>query len=264
MERLDVRAVVGRGLWLASETEAVREAVLDAMTLRRHVRGERIYDPEGGPTGLFGIAAGTVRLEIAAGLEDPGLFALATPGFVLANLTPPAGLASAVTAVAGNACLLLAMPSARLATLVREVPAVEGALTRLATLNLWTVLRIVSTLRRQCNLERLADLLVTLAGADLADGWRIEVPQADLAAMAALGRTTLVATLRRLEDLGLVAAKYRGIVLRDAEGLVARRDGTGGAARRGAAAQAATRTATGAEARSGRHPEGFPQARRAG
>ncbi|WP_194745058.1 helix-turn-helix domain-containing protein [Thermaurantiacus tibetensis] len=90
------------------------------------------------------------------------------------------------------------------------------------------MLRIVSTLRRQCNLERLADLLVTLAGADLADGWRIEVPQADLAAMAALGRTTLVGTLRQLEEMGLVAVKYRGIVLRDAAALVALRDGAAG------------------------------------
>ncbi|MFQ3596560.1 MAG: helix-turn-helix domain-containing protein, partial [Sphingomonadaceae bacterium] len=94
-------------------------------------------------------------------------------------------------------------------------------------LNLWTSLEIIATLRRQSNIERLAALFLTLAGKDLADGLHLKVAQSDLAAMAATGRTTLVAALRKLEDLGLVSVGCRSIVPCDVAGLQALRDGEG-------------------------------------
>lgn len=113
-----------------------------------------------------------------------------------------------------------------MAALAARLPGVDAAVTRLARLNLWTVLSIIATRRRQSNIERVAARLITLAGADLADGWRVEVAQADLAAMAALGRTKLIEALRELESLGLIGIGYRAIFLRGVGGLVAIRDGT--------------------------------------
>ncbi|MFN3371386.1 MAG: helix-turn-helix domain-containing protein [Sphingomonadaceae bacterium] len=132
--------------------------------------------------------------------------------------------------------MLLVLPPRRLASLAAGTPGLDAAVTRLAMLNLWTTLSIVSTLRRQSNVERVAALLITLAGADLADGWQVRVAQADLAAMAALGRTTLIEALRELEALGLIDIGYRAVRLRDLAGLMALRDGMAGKAQPGSLA----------------------------
>ncbi|MCS6987850.1 MAG: hypothetical protein NZM40_10585 [Sphingomonadaceae bacterium] len=71
----------------------------------------------------------------------------------------------------------------------------------------------------------MAAILPVLAGADLADGLRLGVSQADLAAIAAIGRTTLAEARRQLERLGLVETRYRGLDIRYAAGLVALGDG---------------------------------------
>jgi len=123
------------------------------------------------------------------------------------------------------ASTLLIVSPAQLQRLAAQTPGLEPALTRLATLNLWTTLSLVSMLRRQSTVERVAMLLVTLAGADLADGWLIETPQADLAAMAAIGRTTLIQALRTLEAMRLISVGYRHIRLSNVAGLRALCDG---------------------------------------
>lgn len=225
MRREAAELVVSGGLWLGNETREIGRTVLDAAVLRQVPVGARIYDEATGPAGLVGIAAGSVRLDIVSGPEDPTLFAVATPGFVLSDISLQPGLPRLVAATAGADCTLLVVPERRLRTLCGETPGLDAALTRLVTLNLWTALAIVASLRRQTNRERVAALLLTLAGADLADGWRIDVPQADLAAMAAIGRTTLVQTLRELESLGVIDVSYRAIRIRSATGLVALRDG---------------------------------------
>lgn len=225
MDRREAERVLAKGLWLAHEPPAIARAVLGAARQKKVPAGTRIYDAEARPAGLVGLCAGQIRLDIVSGLEDPTLFALVTPGFILSNLPVPGGLTGRVSATAGTDCTLLVVPTCRLGDLARETDGLDRALTRLATLNLWTTLEIVSALRRQSNAERVAALLVTLAGVDLADGWRIDVPQADLASMAAPGRTTLVAALRELESKGLVETEYRSIWLLDVAGLVALRDG---------------------------------------
>ncbi len=226
LERADAKRVVGEGRWLATGSPGIRRCVLAAAALVKVPRGTRIYDARGGPAGLVGIADGHVRLEIVSGPEDPGLFAIATPGFVLADMPPPEGLASAVSATAGKDCTLLTLAPRRLAALALSTPGLDAAIARLLTINFRATLSIVSALRRQSTIGRVAALLVALAGADPADGWRVEVPQADLAAMAAIGRTALIEALRDLEERGLIETGYRVIRLRQVAGLLALCDGT--------------------------------------
>jgi CRP-like cAMP-binding protein len=214
-----------QGLWLRLEEPLLARRILAACT-RRHLRcGATVYGPETPAAGLVGPVSGRIRMEIQSGPDDSVQFAVVTPGFVLSDLPVPPGLARPAAAVAASPCTILAASPRRLAALGAADPEVAPALTRLVTINLWTTLGFVSMLRRQDNGEQVASLLCLLAGKDLADGLRLPVTQAELASMAAISRTTLVAALRTLERLDLIAGDYRAIVVRDAAGLQALRDG---------------------------------------
>ncbi len=225
MDRLEAPRVLSKSLWLSHEPPDIRAAIAAHASLREVRAGARVYDEASGPAGLVAIARGHLRLDIAAGPDDPALFAIATAGFVLSDFPIPPGLARPVTATAGVNSTLLVVSPAQLQRLAGRTPGLEPALTRLAILNLWTALSLVSMLRRQSTVERVAMLLVTLAGADLADGWLVETPQADLAAMAAIGRTTLIQALRALEAMRLISVGYRHIRLSNVAGLRALCDG---------------------------------------
>lgn len=147
-----------------------------------------------------------------------------TPGFVLSDMPIPTGLDRPVAAIADRSCRLWVASPARLHALAAVEPGLEAALTRLVTLNLWTTLQLIAMLRRQDPVQRIAALLVILAGADLADGFDLAVTQADLASMAAVGRTTLAAGLHQMEQLGLVRPGYRRIRIERAQGLLDLRD----------------------------------------
>jgi len=224
LEQAETRLL--QGLWLRHEEPLLARRILAACT-RRHLRcGVAVYGPDTPAAGLVGLAAGRIRVEIESGPDDPGQFAVVTPGFVLSDLPVPPGLTRPVAAVATSPCTILAASPRRASELCAADPEVAPALIRLVTINLWTTLGFVSMLRRQDNGERVATLLCLLAGTDLADGLRLPVSQAELASMAAISRTTLVGALRILERLDLVACDYRIIVVRDAAGLLALCNGT--------------------------------------
>jgi CRP/FNR family cyclic AMP-dependent transcriptional regulator len=200
--------------------------LLSACTLREVRCGATICGPDSDAAGLVGLADGRLAMEIPAGPDDPVQFAVVTPGFVLSDLPVPPGLARPVAAVAASPSTILSATPRRLAALVAAHPEVAPAITRLVTINLWTTLGLLSMLRRQDNAERLASLLCLLAGNDLSDGLVLPLSQTELASMAALSRTTLVAALRDLEELGLVHTRYRLVRICNAAGLEAVARGT--------------------------------------
>lgn len=212
------------GLWLRREEPGLARRILAACEERSVGPGETIFGPHTPPRGLVGLERGAIRLEIVSGPQDPPLFANVTPGFVLSDIPIPDGLDRPVTALADRSCCLRIASPARLRALAAIEPGLDAALARLLTLNLWMTLQLLAMLRRQDPVQRVAALLVILAGADLADGLGLAVTQADLASMAAIGRTTLSAALRELEQQGLVTPGYRLVRIVHAEGLLARRD----------------------------------------
>lgn len=81
----------------------------------------------------------------------------------------PTGLDRPVAAIADRSCRLRVASPARLHALAAVEPGLEAALTRLVTLNLWTTLQLIAMLRRQDPVQRIAALLVILAGAGAAN-----------------------------------------------------------------------------------------------
>ncbi|MCU0892071.1 MAG: Crp/Fnr family transcriptional regulator [Sandarakinorhabdus sp.] len=221
MNRAQAEAVLITHGWLADAPAGLRRRVLDACHVRQVAAGQSIYQFDDEPAGILGLASGRLAMHLAAGPDDPTLFAHVTPGYWLADLALPPGAPRPVSAMAIEPSVLLRLPGNDVRALGAQDPELALLFSLLININFGTTLAMMAVLRRVDLVERLAAMLCVLAGQDLADGWLIRVTQSQLAAMIVAGRTSLVDSLKALEQRGLVAGVYGGVRVLDAAGLMA-------------------------------------------
>lgn len=200
--------------WLAATPEPFRTSVLAACRLRTFARGETVYGFDDPPGGLWGVASGTIAIEIASAEHGLHVAHLLHPGAWIGEAALVARTARRVGAVATRPSTLAFMPLAELDRILAAEPGNWRWLALLAVLHTDIAVAVANDLMIRQTTARVAAILLHLAGCR--DGKcqaaaEIEVSQSDLARMCALSRTAFAGQLKRLRELGLIEADYRRI-----------------------------------------------------
>ena len=213
-----MREPFDRAGWLAGMPDDFRRAVLDRAMPRQYRAGESLHSEGDESNRMYGVAAGTVRLLLSAVDHGPYCGHLLRPGQWAGDGPTISGAPRPVSLFSSGPSTILILPKAAIAEVIALDPSYWRHFVAGTTLNLALAFGAIADLMLRDHRKRLVATLLRIAGVrsgpvrgdqDLS----VEVSQADLAAMSNLARTTVVATLRELEDAGLLRVGYRCITI---------------------------------------------------
>ena len=182
---------------------------------RAYAAGALVHGP-GMPSGcLFRIEAGSVRFEsVGAGGAVVG-HAVLGPGHWFGDIALMADVPPPHDAVAGPGTVLLAVPGARFARLLREDGALAEALARLSSRRLLLAYDALDALRRLPTPALLARLLL----AERDEAGVVALTQEDLAQRVGRARSVVASLLAGWRRAGLVATARGRVAVLDEAGL---------------------------------------------
>lgn len=199
--------------WLSRTPASFREAVLSQCQLRSFAAGETIYAQGDTSTGLWGLAKGSVGIELSGLNQDPSFAYFSGNGFWIGAHTLVVGPGRQVGLVALRPSKMLHLPGATFHTIAQQQDL--EAWRWLAVLPLIQVAVAMGTLtdllirdpKRRC-----AAILLRLAGCrgpvTLDEPEEIHVTQEQLSEMMNLSRTALGGILRSFEAERLISRQY--------------------------------------------------------
>jgi CRP/FNR family transcriptional regulator, cyclic AMP receptor protein len=210
--------------WLAQVDPSIRQALLNACSLRHFSDGEMIYGFEQKQNCLWGIVSGTIRLFVAMSEQDPKLAHCAGPGFWFGEIPVITGGTRAMQAVASGQVKLCSLDRSVVANTAAKNPDVWRSVATLSILNQMIVMGSAEDLMVRSPQKRLIATLLRMAG------WRhgfqgalpmttVPITQLELAEASSLSRSSAAAILKDMGSRGLVKAEYRSITILDAPGL---------------------------------------------
>jgi len=224
MEREEALAVLASRGWLAETPAGFRDQVLAGARLRRVQGGTTITLGGEEADDFVGLAQGTIAVTSILGRAG-------TPVTHLVHAVSWLGYGSllldrprVVTAEARGEVWIAVIPKARLLPLLDEAPHGWRPFMRLLAEYGDTSAMIAADLLIPSSEGRLAATILRFAGQRRAGPApaavsRLPVTQAELAEAANLSRNAAGRILRRMAAAGLVALDYRGLEVRDADGL---------------------------------------------
>ena len=165
------------------------------------------------------MVSGRLGLHVPALGGEPTLSFVGGPGFWAGDLAAVAGVARRTSLIACRETEVLRLSRASMIRLAREDHDSWLHFAELMAANFALSLATIAMLRRADPIARMAALLLNLAGRQQ----RIPIlasSQSDLAAMAALSRTTTNNALAALDKLGFVRRGYGTLTIIDHDGLV--------------------------------------------
>jgi CRP-like cAMP-binding protein len=202
-----VHTIRGIG-WLATLPADLQDAVIGRSDLIAAEAGQSLFEAGDATGGIYGVVEGRIDLHLPAQGDAPTLASSAGPGAWIGDLAAVSGADRMLSLIAGTPTRALRLSRAEMLRLVQDDPANWFHFAALLATNMARALATIDMLRRDRPIDRVAALLQNLiamhAGADDA----IAVSQGDLAAMAALSRTTVNTALLDLEQKGLVQRGY--------------------------------------------------------
>ena len=204
--------------WLAGTPPAFREAVLAHALVRRYGPDEALYNAGDLSGGMYGVAAGTIRLLLAAVDHGPYCGHLLQPGQWAGDGPAIAGSARLVTLVSAGRSTVLFLPRPAILEIEARDPTYWRHFMASMNLSLGTAFGAIADLMLRDHRKRLVAVLLRIAGiragaSEAVAPIDVEVSQSDLATKANVTRTTAAATLRRLSRDGLVATGYGRITI---------------------------------------------------
>jgi CRP-like cAMP-binding protein len=200
--------------WLGRQPEDFRTEVLRRSLYRRHGAGKVLYDIGDPPGGVFGLVAGTIEMQLPNG----HIGTVATPGFWVGEASAFRRETKRVALVAKSPVSVFYLPLIEFERLITN-PDHCRCFAILTIEHLENALRVVASLMPNDAVARVASRLQSLMIADSRGGRDLTVTQGDLASMCGLSRQTVNRALRRLADLGAIAAHYGTVSVVDPERL---------------------------------------------
>jgi CRP-like cAMP-binding protein len=210
--------------WLSITSPDFRDAVLDRLTIRKLAAGDALYRAGDREGSLWGIIEGGVRFEMPGPQLAPGLNHVAIPGFWFGEgpLIGKTDRLSDAYAAEASVFVTISLPDCR--AILDEDPARWQWIALLSNLNRDLALGMIADLLLQNPRQRIIATLLRLSG------WRtgpyltpnpgpLHLTQQQLGQIANLSRTVVSATLRDLEQHGLISIGYRSLEVVDGEGL---------------------------------------------
>lgn len=232
MRRSDIHIILTSRGWLAEIDPALAAAVVKAgrpLTLRK---GERLYNPEDNPGGMFGVVAGGMLMatEGRDGLPLPGHIARRCHWFGYGSVLEKQRRSMIMSA--NEPTVLLHVPLAELERLRAEFPAANRAYGKLATLGEALYLATVADLLIRDTDRRLAGVLLRVSGAEpppYHPGYRptqeelacwsnpegVPLTQALLAELANASPHTVARFVERASQAGLIDWRYGRVRILD-------------------------------------------------
>ena len=199
---------------------AFREQVLQSCDHIKLRAGQAVYEVGDEAGGIFGVASGRLGLHVPGLGHEPTLSFIGGPGFWAGDLAAVAGVARRTSLIACCETEVLRLSRASMIRVARGDQDAWLHFAELMAANFTLSLATIGMLRRSSPVARIAALLLNLAGRQQRTP-RLSLSQADLAAMAAVSRTTLHSALAELEKRGFVRRGYSSITILDHDGLAA-------------------------------------------
>lgn len=166
MRRSEIHDVLTSRGWLAEIDPALAAAVVQAGRVLSLRKGERLYDPDDNPGGMFGVIAGGMLMATQGrdGLPLPGHIARRCHWFGYGSVLEKQRRSMIISANEPTA--LLHVPLAELERLRAAFPAANRAYGKLATLGEALYLATVADLLIRDTDRRLAGVLLRVSGAE--------------------------------------------------------------------------------------------------
>jgi CRP-like cAMP-binding protein len=204
--------------WLARMPFAFRDQVLQSCDHIKLRAGQAVFEVGDEAGGIFGVASGRLGLHVPALGHEPTLSFVGGPGFWAGDLAAVAGVTRRTSLIACCETEVLRLSRASMMRLTMADPEAWLHFAELMAANFATSLATIGMLRRADPLARFASLLLNLAGLQQ-PMHTLTLSQAELAAMAAVSRTTTSNALGELEKRGLLRRGYSSITIIDFDGL---------------------------------------------
>jgi CRP/FNR family transcriptional regulator, cyclic AMP receptor protein len=208
----EARAVLSARGWLTKTPAHFRDAVLSNCELRSFSSGETVYAQGDRSGGLWGLAAGTVGIELSGQHRDPSFAYFTGKGFWIGAHALVLGTERQVGLVALRSCSLLHLPGTAFHGITLQNQEAWRWLALLPLLQNTLAFGVLEDLlirdtRRRCAavLLRLAGCRGPLAATEPDD---VYVTQEQLAGMINLSRTALGEVLRGFEAKGFISRQY--------------------------------------------------------
>lgn len=221
-----IAVLKGNEGWFGRAPGTFQDAVLSGCEWVEYRAGEAVYHASGAQVDLFGIVDGSIELYSRFGEGDNPLLHLLHEGVWIGYGPVMSGQPPRMAAVARVDTLLARLPSRTAHELLSRHPEWWRVLATGAieygdiALSAYIDSLITDTDRRcACTLLRVTGLRPPRRSRPE----RTEVPltQEELAALVRVSRTTLLQTLRRFEQRGLVEQRYKVLRIADVAGLKA-------------------------------------------
>lgn len=212
MDISEARQVLSTRGWLAMTPPGFRDAVLARCELHSFAAGETVYAQGDGPSGMWGLAEGTVGIELSGQSRDAVYAYLAGKGFWIGAHPLVLGTERQVGLVALRPSSLLNLPSTTFHAMARQDPEAWRWLAVLPLLQTSLAFGVLEDLAIRDTPRRCAAMLLRLAGCrgptPSQEADEIFVTQEHLAEMINLSRTALGVVLRAFESQRLIERQY--------------------------------------------------------
>ena len=198
--------------WLTKTPAPFREAVLSHCVLRDFATGDTIYAQGDRSGGLWGLAAGTVGVEVSGDHRNPSFAYFTGRGFWIGAHPLVLGTDRQVGLVALRPSSLLYLPSPSFHRIASDDPEAWRWLAVLPLMQTTLAFGVLDDLLIRDTRRRCAAVLLRLAGCRgpgaVSEPDEIHVTQEQLAEMINMSRTALGEVLRWFEGRSLISRKY--------------------------------------------------------
>jgi CRP-like cAMP-binding protein len=207
--------------WLATVPAELQEAVLARCDVLHVEASRRVYHFGDDMGGIVGVVSGQLAVHGKPQGDEPTLLYIGGPGFWTGEFSTATGEQRKVALIAYRDATLVRLPRAEFLRIASALPLAWQQLAILSTRNSVLLLELLSIARRSDPVSRLAQALTLLLREVLPPSRSLTISQLDLGAIARMSRGGVSAAMHRLQDLGLIAAGYRGVEVLDPAGLAA-------------------------------------------
>jgi CRP/FNR family transcriptional regulator, cyclic AMP receptor protein len=209
MKRTAAIEVLSRTGWLSRQPEEIQHALFGASSLRSCEAGEAIYSLGDDPGGLFGLAAGQIKVLIAPALLPPTFVSIAQPGWWVGEAALISKTPRRAELTAKSRCTVLHIGNAAVEKLAAANPELWRSLAELTVSHLDHALATVATLAQKDPWIRVVATLAHTVSTSL-DGASVTVPLThdELGEMTRLSRVAVRKILLGLQSENLLQMNY--------------------------------------------------------
>jgi CRP/FNR family transcriptional regulator, cyclic AMP receptor protein len=205
--------------WLAHSPTEFREAVLSRSDRIKLEPGQALYHAGDDAGGLFGVASGLIEAHLHPQGDTPTLLLILGPGFWTGEFATVTGRPRLIALIARSECSILRLRRTEFLRLAGEQLHTWQLLAQLAVQNVERTIMIITALRQQRPLSRLALTLAYLAREMDHCPAVLRLSQLELGVMAQMSRGEVNAALAQIEARGLIRRGYAAITVIDPDAL---------------------------------------------